>query len=65
MRATFILICFLLSFVWVPSIFAADNTCWLSAGSEEDVWVIVYDADVFNQLPGSHHSRTLLTTEKS
>ena len=32
--------------VCIPSLYAADNSCWHMAGPMADVWVIVYDADI-------------------
>mgnify|MGYP001817151670 CR=1 FL=1 len=46
MKVIFFLLCLVLNLVWIPTPGAADNTCWLSAGSQEDIWVIVYDSDV-------------------
>lgn len=43
MKAFYLLILFMLSLVWIPFLFAADNTCWLIAPAQEDVWVIVYN----------------------
>jgi hypothetical protein len=31
---------------WTPAVFAEDNSCWIEAPVQDDVWVIVYDADV-------------------
>jgi hypothetical protein len=45
MKIFFFLICLVLNLTWIPISSADDNTCWLSAGSQEDVWVIVYDSD--------------------
>ena len=45
MRTIPIWIGLMLSLVWAPYLCAADNTCWLTAPSQDDVWVIVYDAD--------------------
>ena len=45
MKTILFLICFLLNLACVPFLLAADNTCWISGGSQEDVWVIVYDAN--------------------
>ena len=35
----------LLSVIWLSSAFADDNSCWISAPAQDDVWVIIYDAD--------------------
>ena len=43
MKAAVVSMCVLVSIVWISPLFADDNTCWLSAGQEDDVWVIVYD----------------------
>ncbi len=45
MKSIIFLFCFVLSLVWMPSVFAEDNSCWLQAPSQDDVWVIIYDAD--------------------
>ena len=45
MKSVLLLTFVVLNLVWLPASFAADNTCWLTAGSQDDVWVIVYDAD--------------------
>ena len=45
MKTNGLLICFVLSLVWTPYLCAEDNTCWLTAPPQDDVWVIVYDAD--------------------
>jgi len=37
---------FILNLAWATFLFAEDNTCWLEAPSQDDVWVIAYDADV-------------------
>jgi hypothetical protein len=33
------------SLAFIPCLFAEDNSCWLTAPPQDDVWVIVYDAD--------------------
>ena len=43
MKTFLLLICFMLHLVWIPSLGAEDNTCWIVAGPQEDVWVIVYN----------------------
>ena len=45
MRHVIFSIALLLSFLWISSALADDNTCWLFAPQENDVWVIVYKAD--------------------
>ena len=45
MKAIFISVCILASLVGAPLLGAAENACWLSADPQNDVWVIVYDAD--------------------
>ena len=45
MKSIIFLFCFVLSLVWMSSVFADDNSCWLQAPSQDDIWVIVYDAD--------------------
>ena len=37
---------FLISIIAIaPGLFAGDNTCRLTAPAQDDVWVVVYDAD--------------------
>jgi len=36
----------LLSIFWIASVFADDNSCWITAPPQDDVWAIIYDADV-------------------
>ena len=45
MRTFSLSICFVLSLLWVSSAVADDNTCWILAPQETDVWVIIRDAD--------------------
>jgi len=45
MKVFIFLICFVPNLFWTSSVFADDNTCFLSTSPENDVWVIVYDAD--------------------
>ena len=45
MRLITLAVFFSLSLLWVSSVCAEDNTCWLLAPSDSDAWVIVYDAD--------------------
>ena len=49
MRAIFFSFCILLHFMWISSVLAGDDayskTCILEAPPQNDVWVIVYDAD--------------------
>ena len=45
MKTVIFLSWFVTSLIWVPFSEAEDNTCWLKAPPQEDVWVIVYDAD--------------------
>jgi len=45
MKTLLFLITLLLNLAWTAFLFAEDNTCWLEAPSQDDVWVIVYDAD--------------------
>jgi len=45
MKISFVLIGLVLNLVWTPFLCAEDNTCWLTAPLQDDVWVIVYDAD--------------------
>lgn len=35
----------LLSIFWISSAFADDNSCWVAAPAESDVWAIIYNAD--------------------
>ena len=44
MKPIIILFCFLFNLLFVPYPCAADNTCWISTG-QQDVWVIIYDAN--------------------
>ena len=46
MKTILFLICFVFNLTCIPSLYAEDNTCWLMAPAQDDVWVIVYDADV-------------------
>ncbi|BBO78550.1 hypothetical protein DSCW_59670 [Desulfosarcina widdelii] len=45
MRTLSLSICFVLSLLLASSAVADDNTCWILAPQQNDVWVIVYDAD--------------------
>lgn len=45
MRSMALLLCVVMLFIGVSSVFADDNSCYLSAPPENDVWVIVHDAD--------------------
>lgn len=45
MKTIHIVICLVLSLVWTSYPCAEDNTCWITAPLQDDVWVIVYDAD--------------------
>lgn len=45
MKSIFLFLVFMANLVFVQSIHAGDNTCWLMAPTQNDVWVIVYDAD--------------------
>ena len=45
MKTSLILFGLVLNLVWTPLLCAEDNTCWLTAPQQDDVWVIVYDAD--------------------
>ena len=45
MKSIHIAISLVLILVWTPYLCAEDNTCWLTAPLQDDVWVIVYDAD--------------------
>jgi len=33
------------SHFWVSSALADDNTCWIQGSEQDDVWVIIHDAD--------------------
>lgn len=46
MKSTIFFLLFMLSLAFVPYLYAEDNSCWLTAPPQDDVWVIVYDADV-------------------
>lgn len=45
MKNTFFWIGLLLNLAWASFVYAQDNTCWVEASSQDDIWVIVYDAD--------------------
>ena len=45
MRSILFSLGLLLSMVWGASAFAEDNSCWVMAPAEQDVWAIIYDAD--------------------
>ena len=46
MKPIAMLLFFILGLIDAPMLFAGDNTCRLMAPPQDDVWVIVYDADV-------------------
>jgi hypothetical protein len=46
MKYAFILLFLMSSLALIPDLYAEDNTCRLMASAQDDVWVIVYDADV-------------------
>lgn len=46
MKTSLFLIGLVLNLAWAPFLCAEDNSCGLSAPPQDDVWVIVYDADV-------------------
>lgn len=45
MRPIALVLLLSLSLLWISSVLADDNTCWLSAPQQDDVWAVVYDAD--------------------
>ena len=45
MKPLFALLFLLSNIAIAPGLFAGDNICWLTAPPQDDVWVIVYDAD--------------------
>ena len=45
MRSKAFVLCFVMILLGVLSVAADDNSCFLSAPAENDVWVIVHDAD--------------------
>jgi hypothetical protein len=45
MKPIAVMLFFLSNIAIVPGLLAGDNTCWLTAPAQEDVWVIVYGAD--------------------
>ena len=45
MKPIVVSLIFMLSLTVAPCLFAEDNTCRLTAPPQDDVWVIVYDAD--------------------
>ena len=45
MKSSLISLFLLLSLASAPDLFAEDNTCRLMAPAQDDVWVIVHDAD--------------------
>lgn len=45
MKSTIFFLFFMLSFAFVPYLYAEDNSCRLTAPPQDDVWVIIYDAD--------------------
>ena len=45
MKSILIILFFVLSLVFVPFLSAENNSCRLTAPAQDDVWVIVYDAD--------------------
>ena len=46
MRLSLFPLAIMLILVSVPFLYAEDNSCQLTAPVQDDVWVIVYDADV-------------------
>lgn len=45
MKSTLLLLFLILSLAITPNLYAEDNTCRLVAPAQDDVWVIVHDAD--------------------
>jgi len=45
MKTTIFWIGLLFNLTWVSFVYAQDNTCWIEAPSQDDVWAIIYDAD--------------------